>query len=525
MSYSIGFDIFAKDRASDTFDKLGRKVGDTGGKFSKFSGVAKLAVAAAGVAVVKFADDSVDAYKDAEKQQRVLTDAYGRFPGLADVSIQSLRDMAQATQSKTKFDGDAVAAAMGSLAQYKLTGTQLKSLTPLMLDYAEKTGKSLPDAAGALGKALLGQGRALKDVGINFKDMKDPTKNFDQLMGGLRKQVGGFAEKEGKTAEGRAATLKNKFGDIQETVGSKLLPVLEKMTDAGIKVVDWMGKNEGKVKVLGAAIIGLTVAVGAYRVAQALSLVVLKAQTLGTIQYKVVQLAMAAGTGVATAAQWLLNAALTANPIGLVIVAIAALVAGIVLIATKTTWFQTVWGVMTDGLGKAWQWLWNSILAPIIRFVLNGFASITDGIASMLNVLSNIPGFGWAKTAADKMAGAADKARALANGIKDIPDQKTVTVTYFEITKSIRAAQDRRLPGFANGTNFAPGGAAWVGERGPEKVYLPRGSQVIPNHKINTANGNSPTFNVEQMTVVGYNPDDAVAKFGAEVKWQMAGTG
>jgi hypothetical protein len=37
------------------------------------------------------------------------------------------------------------------------------------------------------------------------------------------------------------------------------------------------------------------------------------------------------------------------------------------------------------------------------------------------------------------------------------------------------------IPGFAGGTNFAPGGLAVVGERGPELVNLPRGSQVIPN--------------------------------------------
>ena len=37
------------------------------------------------------------------------------------------------------------------------------------------------------------------------------------------------------------------------------------------------------------------------------------------------------------------------------------------------------------------------------------------------------------------------------------------------------------IPGFATGTNFAPGGLALVGERGPELVNLPRGSQVVPN--------------------------------------------
>lgn len=37
--------------------------------------------------------------------------------------------------------------------------------------------------------------------------------------------------------------------------------------------------------------------------------------------------------------------------------------------------------------------------------------------------------------------------------------------------------------GFANGTQNAPGGLAWVGERGPELVNLPRGSQVFDNQR------------------------------------------
>lgn len=46
-----------------------------------------------------------------------------------------------------------------------------------------------------------------------------------------------------------------------------------------------------------------------------------------------------------------------------------------------------------------------------------------------------------------------------------------------------------KIPGFANGTNSAPGGIALVGERGPELVNLPRGSQVIPNHELDSAGG------------------------------------
>ncbi|HMO74093.1 MAG TPA: phage tail tape measure protein [Sphingopyxis sp.] len=42
----------------------------------------------------------------------------------------------------------------------------------------------------------------------------------------------------------------------------------------------------------------------------------------------------------------------------------------------------------------------------------------------------------------------------------------------------------KNLPKFALGTNFAPGGLALVGERGPELVDLPRGARVTPNNQL-----------------------------------------
>jgi hypothetical protein len=41
-----------------------------------------------------------------------------------------------------------------------------------------------------------------------------------------------------------------------------------------------------------------------------------------------------------------------------------------------------------------------------------------------------------------------------------------------------------KIPGFASGTDFAPGGLAIVGEKGPELVNLPRGARVSPNFKM-----------------------------------------
>lgn len=44
---------------------------------------------------------------------------------------------------------------------------------------------------------------------------------------------------------------------------------------------------------------------------------------------------------------------------------------------------------------------------------------------------------------------------------------------------------------FARGTSYAPGGVAVVGEEGPELIHLPRGSKVIPNHKLGQNGGQS----------------------------------
>lgn len=50
---------------------------------------------------------------------------------------------------------------------------------------------------------------------------------------------------------------------------------------------------------------------------------------------------------------------------------------------------------------------------------------------------------------------------------------------------------------FANGTVNAPGGMAIVGERGPELINLPRGSQVIPAHRAQNMMGGGVTVNVD----------------------------
>lgn len=113
-----------------------------------------------------------------------------------------------------------------------------------------------------------------------------------------------------------------------------------------------------------------------------------------------------------TAVQWLLNVALTANPIGLIIVAIGVLIGIIVLIATKTTWFQTIWkavwgfmkvvgawfaGPFADFFVAAWdkivtgaKWLWGwlkTIFNAVKTVILTQFTIMRDIVVGVWNFI------------------------------------------------------------------------------------------------------------------------------------------
>lgn len=112
---------------------------------------------------------------------------------------------------------------------------------------------------------------------------------------------------------------------------------------------------------------------------------------------KVGQLAVAAASKIWTAGQWLLNLALSANPIGLVVIAVAALVAAVVLIAKKTTWFQDIWRVSWGFIKKyalvVWEWLQD--LPGRIAKVFN---KVADFIKAPFRAAFNFVADAWNNT-------------------------------------------------------------------------------------------------------------------------------
>lgn len=233
-SKSLTFDLFGRDvSASKSMKGVGNNAHAMGEKLRRVGQVIGIGIAAVGVAAVKFGIDSVKAYSEAAEKQNELAFAFKKFPALADTNQKALQKLNTELQNKTRFDDDDLAGAQAVLAQYKLTGAQVTKLTPLLADYAQKTGKDLPTAALDFGKAMLGQGRGLKAIGVNFKDTGTQAGNFAELVDLVSGKVGGFAEQAGSTAAGKLAIFQNKFGDLQEAVGEKLMPVLTALVDYG----------------------------------------------------------------------------------------------------------------------------------------------------------------------------------------------------------------------------------------------------------------------------------------------------
>lgn len=112
---------------------------------------------------------------------------------------------------------------------------------------------------------------------------------------------------------------------------------------------------------------------------------------------KVATLASAVAEGVLTAAEWLLNVALDANPIGLVILAITALIAAIVYAYNHFTWFRVGVQLTFQAIETVALWLWHNVFDPVFHGIAdvamwlwhNVFEPAGSGIVTAFKVVSN----------------------------------------------------------------------------------------------------------------------------------------
>ena len=246
---SLFMDIIARDSASAVFNKIGNSAGtmtkgmDKAAKsHSAFGRAVKYAFGMVSMySIGRFIGQSVKEYAAAELAQNKLESAYKRFPKLASTNIQSLRDLNTAMMQKTRFDDDAAAAMQANLARFDLTGKQILKLTPLVMDLAEATGTDLVTAGGQLGKAFLGNTRALKQLGIDYEMTGKRAKDTANIIDLVNKKVGGEATRAGKTTAVQLEILKNQYGELKESVGQALIPAFSKLVDVAGPAIKGLG--------------------------------------------------------------------------------------------------------------------------------------------------------------------------------------------------------------------------------------------------------------------------------------------
>lgn len=81
-----------------------------------------------------------------------------------------------------------------------------------------------------------------------------------------------------------------------------------------------------------------------------------------TVATKVAAIATATATKAWAAAQWLLNVALTANPIGIVVMAVAALVGALILAYNKSETFRAGVQAVNEKIAELAKWLWDKLV-------------------------------------------------------------------------------------------------------------------------------------------------------------------
>lgn len=258
----------------------------------------------------------------------------------------------------------AAASALGDMLNRVAIGVKGAGFREWAADMSAAAGPALSDfitIIGNLGRGLMGLLQAFLPVS-------------GQMTGGLVSMTAAFADWGAslKGSEGFAEFL-NTAGE-----GGQLLGTLAKAALTVLVALSPLIGVTVKLATGFAAIINNT----PEPVITALAAVITTA-VIAMKLWAAAQAIVAARNAIWTATQWQLNAAFLANPITWVIVAIVALIAIIVLIATKTTWFQT-----------AWTFVWNAVKAA--------FAASVAGIMLALNWLGQLPGkiatwFGQAK--------------------------------------------------------------------------------------------------------------------------------
>jgi len=366
-------------------------------KFEKGLDRATVPAAAAGAAVLAFAKKTGDMASIAQQNAGAVDSV---FKGNA----QQINNFAATAADKLGLSGSAyqqMASVIGS--QMKNMGVPMdqvadstNGLIEKGADLAAMFGGSTSDAVDALSSLLRGERDPIERYGVSINDAAIQAKKAELGLAGLsgeadknatltatmallNKQTadatGQFA-READSAAGAQERANAKIQDAGAKLGSVFLPAMAAAATAAGGMATWASENSTVLLVLAGVIGG---------VAGAILLVngALKAWRAATVAVAAVQV--------------VLNAVMAANPIGLVIVAVAALVAGLVWAYQNVGWFKDfvdqAFAAVAAVVAAVAQWFQDAWAAAVafVQSVIDGwnagvaavFAAVQAAVAAV----------------------------------------------------------------------------------------------------------------------------------------------
>jgi phage-related protein len=302
-----------------------------------------------------------------EAAQAQLAQQLRQAAGASDAQIASTEAWITAQGKATGIADDELRPAIAKLATATGDVTKAQQLAAEAMDIAAGSGQSLETVTKTLARAqVTGSVAAYAKLGGATKDAAGNTLDLATATQQLADKYKGAAAKAAETTAGKQKILSTQFGELQEQIGANLLPAMVKLADIGLKVTNWVANNTTTVGVAIGAIAALTAVTWGVGAAISAWTAITKIATAIQIVW--------------TNAQWALNIALSANPIGLVVVAIAALVAGIIIAYKNSETFRNIVGKLFDAMKKGWD------------LVLKGFKIAWDFITSHWRLIITILG-------------------------------------------------------------------------------------------------------------------------------------
>jgi hypothetical protein len=221
-----------------TFDAAG--VNKAQRAFKSLSGVAKVgtvAFAALGAASIKYGKDAVTAAAADQKAQLKLAQTLRNVADATDEAIAATEKFITEQQFATGISDAQLRPALENLTRATGDVTKAQNLLKLGLDVSAGSGRDLEAISLALARAQGGQFTGLQRLGIIIPENIKKSKDFGQVQEYLNDLFGGQAAVAAGTYEGKLAILGERMGEVKETLGGALIPILTRFADKIIQDV------------------------------------------------------------------------------------------------------------------------------------------------------------------------------------------------------------------------------------------------------------------------------------------------